>query len=231
MQVKLDSQKCCRWIATPAPQHSIFYWPDALPDAQPTVSKQWSTENCKHSRAQASKHLPVLSTSIHCGWKNIYFALPFPKKYCDEYIVLVCLSVCQSVCLHNSKTTHRTSPNFLCMLPVAMAQSSCDMLRTFSFTDDVTFSYCGTSVQNQAHRHVQKSLQGRGTSSMSDNYSVWLSSSQCITSGKICYRKLPCLSFVFRLSYSCSNKVDQLLHAIRSSYHRLTCCHDQRTSP
>ena len=28
-----------RQIATPAPHHSIFYRPDALPDAQPTVSK------------------------------------------------------------------------------------------------------------------------------------------------------------------------------------------------
>jgi len=25
----------------PAPHHSIFYSPDALPDAQPTASKHW----------------------------------------------------------------------------------------------------------------------------------------------------------------------------------------------
>ena len=30
-----------RQITTPTPHHSIFYRPDALPDAQPTVSKHW----------------------------------------------------------------------------------------------------------------------------------------------------------------------------------------------
>jgi len=30
-----------RQITTPVPHHSIFYGPDALSDAQPTVSKHW----------------------------------------------------------------------------------------------------------------------------------------------------------------------------------------------
>ena len=30
-----------RQITTPAPHHSVFYRPDALPAAQPTVSKHW----------------------------------------------------------------------------------------------------------------------------------------------------------------------------------------------
>jgi len=30
---------CSRQITIPAPQHFIFYRPDALPDAQPTMSK------------------------------------------------------------------------------------------------------------------------------------------------------------------------------------------------
>jgi len=30
-----------RQITTPAPHHSIFYRPDALPDTQPTVPKHW----------------------------------------------------------------------------------------------------------------------------------------------------------------------------------------------
>ena len=33
-----------RQITTPAPHHSVFYRPDALPAAQPTASKHWSTE-------------------------------------------------------------------------------------------------------------------------------------------------------------------------------------------
>jgi len=30
-----------RQITTPAPHHSVYYWPDALPAAQPTASKHW----------------------------------------------------------------------------------------------------------------------------------------------------------------------------------------------
>ena len=35
------SASCSRQITTPAPHHSVFYRPDALPAAQPTVSKHW----------------------------------------------------------------------------------------------------------------------------------------------------------------------------------------------
>ena len=35
------SAPCYRQITTPAPHHSVFYRPDALPAAQPTVSKHW----------------------------------------------------------------------------------------------------------------------------------------------------------------------------------------------
>ena len=32
-----------RQITTPAPHHSVFYMPNALPAAQPTASKHWRT--------------------------------------------------------------------------------------------------------------------------------------------------------------------------------------------
>jgi len=32
---------CSRQTTTPAPHHSVFYRPDALPAAQPTASKHW----------------------------------------------------------------------------------------------------------------------------------------------------------------------------------------------
>jgi len=35
-----------RHITTPAPYHSIFYRPDALPAAQPTASKHWRVYSC-----------------------------------------------------------------------------------------------------------------------------------------------------------------------------------------
>ena len=37
---------CSRQITTPTPHHSVFYRPDALPAAQPTVSKHWRQNKC-----------------------------------------------------------------------------------------------------------------------------------------------------------------------------------------
>jgi len=42
------SAPCSRQITTPAPHHSVFYRPDALPAAQPTVSKHWRHINVKY---------------------------------------------------------------------------------------------------------------------------------------------------------------------------------------
>ena len=38
---KDKSAPCSRQITTPAPHHSVFYRPDALPVAQPTASMHW----------------------------------------------------------------------------------------------------------------------------------------------------------------------------------------------
>ena len=55
------SAPCSRQITMPAPHHSVFYRPDALPATQPTASKHWrhyihryihsnlcSTKNCEN---------------------------------------------------------------------------------------------------------------------------------------------------------------------------------------
>ena len=43
-----QSAPCCRPITTPTPHRLIFYRPDALPVAQPTVSKHWRhARNCQ----------------------------------------------------------------------------------------------------------------------------------------------------------------------------------------
>ena len=41
------SAPCSRQITMPAPHHSVFYRPDALPAAQPTASKHW-----RHTRTR-----------------------------------------------------------------------------------------------------------------------------------------------------------------------------------
>ena len=37
-----------RQITTPAPHHSVFYRPDALPVTQPTASKHWRQKHWRH---------------------------------------------------------------------------------------------------------------------------------------------------------------------------------------
>jgi len=54
---------------------------------------------------------------------------------------IVMNTVCLSVHSHNSNTTQPSFTIFLCMLPVAVVQSSSDTLYTSGFIDDVTFSY------------------------------------------------------------------------------------------
>jgi len=51
-----------RQITTPAPQHSVFYRPDALPAAQPTASKHWMT----YTMDTLSPFIPVLWHSEFC---------------------------------------------------------------------------------------------------------------------------------------------------------------------
>jgi len=46
----------CRQITTPAPHHSVFYMPDAVPAAQPTASKQKKREKERYDIAACQKH-------------------------------------------------------------------------------------------------------------------------------------------------------------------------------
>jgi len=47
------SAPCSRQTTTPAPHHSVFYRPDALPTSQPTASKHW-----RHRRPAIPKKPP-----------------------------------------------------------------------------------------------------------------------------------------------------------------------------
>ena len=50
-----------RQITTPAPHHSVFYRPDALPAAQPTVSKHW-----RHAKNAALSKICGKSHKTEC---------------------------------------------------------------------------------------------------------------------------------------------------------------------
>ena len=54
----------CRQITTPAPHHSVFYRPDALPAAQPTVSKHWSL-------IDQSQAFSMICQVMNCGYSNM----------------------------------------------------------------------------------------------------------------------------------------------------------------
>jgi len=49
-------------ITMPAPHHSVFYRPDALPAAQPTVSKHWSPFPDTVHQNHNCGHLPAVPT-------------------------------------------------------------------------------------------------------------------------------------------------------------------------
>jgi len=61
-------------------------------------------------------------------WADCYSAPDKGAEYCDERVCLTCLSVCLCVCIClsaiiSSELHVRSSRNFLCVLPMAVAQS------------------------------------------------------------------------------------------------------------
>ena len=62
-----------RQITTPAPHHSVFYRPDALPAAQPTASKHWRQNHrqkrllCINSVTAISLPMAFVDISVE-GW-------------------------------------------------------------------------------------------------------------------------------------------------------------------
>ena len=53
-----------RQITMPAPHHSVFYRPDALPAAQPTASKHWRHEHWRHSLTLGTEVITNMSSDF-----------------------------------------------------------------------------------------------------------------------------------------------------------------------
>ena len=60
-----------RQISTPAPDRSVFYRPDALPAAQPTVSKHWR-HLVRHLAYKLNQCLHPVHTRQHCLMAEIH---------------------------------------------------------------------------------------------------------------------------------------------------------------
>ena len=59
-----------RQITTPAPHHSVFYRPDALPAAQPTVSKHWR-DTTSYKDVDKSEALLAANRAMKTGGRLI----------------------------------------------------------------------------------------------------------------------------------------------------------------
>jgi len=88
------SATCSRQITTPAPHHSAFYRPDALPAAQPTASKHWRHQHWTCKDTIMIININLASVLWH-RWLGVRKNIWPVKKLSDE--VLVWLSVCSEV--------------------------------------------------------------------------------------------------------------------------------------
>jgi len=66
-----------RQITTPAPHHSVVYRPDALPAAQPTAWKHWSTQALKATCDLFPSEAVKFKFALNC----IHWQLPEPPLY------------------------------------------------------------------------------------------------------------------------------------------------------
>ena len=72
-----------RHITIPAPHHSVFYRPDALPAAQPTVSKHWRHSCSTHISALICNLSPTVGSKDGVetdGRTHTTDAVPFPRS-------------------------------------------------------------------------------------------------------------------------------------------------------
>ena len=98
-----------RQITTPAPYHSVFYRPDALPVAQPTVSKHWrqidvdSMQITTSAAVLAGLVICVFSSDTRCDWIVVKFTIllqyrMFVSRYVKELLKMPEFSLCWGHC-------------------------------------------------------------------------------------------------------------------------------------
>jgi len=148
---------------------------------------------------------------INSWWHNVIIRLHLlaMTKYSNIFsslrggvrsIVLrmsVCLSVCLSVHCHISNITHLNfTSSFLHVAHVAMSQSSTDSVVISYVSWFHTMGPMGRIRQIKHSKMFRRILPGGGTIWTSDNFSVWLSLSECSTGSKVCCLQLPCFWWV-----------------------------------
>ena len=66
------SARRSRQTTTPAPHHSVFYRPDALPDAQPTASKHRGKSTYRSRKLTNTDELLQMLNEHYKLWRNIF---------------------------------------------------------------------------------------------------------------------------------------------------------------
>ena len=96
-----------RQITTPTPHHSIFYRPDALPDAQPTVSK-----HCRQQIVQAHNHIIISKSALISFFFKSCNRICCSSLYCCRvtpcYLVLLRLAGTKSGYVHSTRDVRYT---------------------------------------------------------------------------------------------------------------------------
>jgi len=65
-----------RQITMPAPHHLVFYRPDALPAAQPTVSKHWRHMHWRHKVSLVSWLITIIFHGTYTRLTALFLGLP-----------------------------------------------------------------------------------------------------------------------------------------------------------
>ena len=95
------SAPCSRQITTPAPHRSVFYRPDALPAAQPTVSKHWR-QKCNYNIIISWPTFTLLFVALCLQWNNVPYSTVDGRRLVvvtNTLCVLVLSGVhCQRIC-------------------------------------------------------------------------------------------------------------------------------------
>ena len=76
-----------RQMTTPAPHHSVFYRPDALPAAQPTASKHWRHKIHTHAKKIRSK------AKLQWKQKDTTDHITFPAASNDTFCIITTTGV------------------------------------------------------------------------------------------------------------------------------------------
>ena len=125
-----------RQITTPAPHHSVFYRPDALPAAQPTASKHW-----RHTHTDARQC--YVNRCMNCGSSNrpVWQLLKHRRNR-------------QSWQTWTQSCSSAASRLWWSMFEVLLTVAKCDSLDP-SYRTDPTMSNCHKSCAWMTHTHTR----------------------------------------------------------------------------